>query len=84
MKKMFCSAVMGLAITLFSVPGPSCLSQCQAALAALQMEKLEMVHGCALQPGDTIGVLAPASNTDVDELWGSCVLGICCSARGTP
>ncbi|MBQ7498521.1 MAG: LD-carboxypeptidase [Selenomonas sp.] len=68
MKKMFLAASMGVAITLTPVPGISCLPQCQTALAAPQTEKMEVVRGCALSPGDTIGVLAPASNTDVDEL----------------
>ena len=68
MKKMICAAAMGLMMTFSSWAGSSCLPQPAAALCAPRAGALEMVRGRALQTGDTIGVLAPASNTDIGEL----------------
>lgn len=68
MKKKLSAAVFALSVAFASLSIEDCLFMTPVSEAALNVEHKDMVYGHALQPGDTIGILAPAGNTDMDSL----------------
>ena len=68
MKKMLSMAAFALTMAVAPLLIGDCWFATPVGEAASSLEQADMVHGYALQPGDTIGILAPAGNTDIDSL----------------
>ncbi|WP_175463430.1 LD-carboxypeptidase [Selenomonas sp. KH1T6] len=67
MRRLFSSAVLGIMLASAPLPVGVAVPDMPVAQAAPRVEETAMVCGYALEPGDTIGVIAPATSSGTDD-----------------